>query len=84
MEQKAIYELLAEHLGEGALGFNEEGPDAYADIAPAKIADAALFLRDDERLQFNQLMCLSGHRLGWLRRNRQRQVRGNPRLFAHR
>lgn len=60
MEQKAIYELLAEHLGEGALGFNEEGVDAYADIAPAKIAEASLFLRDDERLQFNQLMCLSG------------------------
>ena len=60
MEQKAIYELLVEHLGEGALGFNDEGIEAYADISPAKIADAALFLRDNERLQFNQLMCLSG------------------------
>jgi len=60
MEQKAIYELLAEHLGEAALGFNDEGVEAYADIAPAKIAEAALFLRDDERLRFNQLMCLSG------------------------
>jgi NADH-quinone oxidoreductase subunit C len=60
MEQKAIYELLAEHLGESALGFNEESVEAYADIEPAKIAEAALFLRDDERLQFGQLMCLSG------------------------
>lgn len=60
MEQKAIYELLAEHLGEAALGFNDEGVEAYADIAAAKIADAALFLRDDERLRFDQLMCLSG------------------------
>ncbi len=60
MEQKAIYELLAEHLGAAALGFTEEGVEAYADIEPAKIADAAAFLKDDERLQFNQLMCLSG------------------------
>ncbi len=60
MEQKAIYELLTELLGEGALGWDDEGVEAWADIAPAKIAEAALFLRDDERLRFNQLMCLSG------------------------
>jgi NADH-quinone oxidoreductase subunit C len=60
MEQKAIYELLAETLGEGALGFNEEGLEPWADVAPEKIAAACLFLRDDERLDFNQLMCLSG------------------------
>lgn len=60
MEQKAIYELLAEHLGEGALGFDDQGVEAVADIAPARIAEAALFLRDDERLLFDQLMCLSG------------------------
>jgi len=63
LEQKAIYDLLAEHLGEAALGFTEDTGDAVADIAPEKIAEAALFLRDDERLQFNQLMCLSG--LDW-------------------
>ncbi len=60
MKQKAIYELLAEHLGEAALGFNEDGVEAYAVIEPAKIAEAALFLRDEDSLQFNQLMCLSG------------------------
>ena len=63
MEQKAIYDLLVETLGEGALGFSEETGDPVADIAPGKIAEASLFLRDDERLQFNQLMCLSG--LDW-------------------
>ena len=60
MEQKAIYEKLAEKIGEGALGFLEEGPEPVADIAPAKIAEAAQFLRDEAGLQFNQLMCLSG------------------------
>ena len=60
MEQKAIYELLAGKIGAAALGFNDEGVESYADVAPEKIAEAALFLRDDEQLDFNQLMCLSG------------------------
>ena len=60
MEQKAIYDLLAETLGEGALGFAAEGVEPVAEIAPAKIVEACTFLRDDERLQFTQLMCLSG------------------------
>lgn len=60
MEQKAIYDLLAEKLGADALGFNEDGVDAYADIAVGRIAEICLFLRDEEALDFNQLMCLSG------------------------
>jgi NADH-quinone oxidoreductase subunit C len=60
MEQKAIYDLLAEKLGADALGFNEDGIDAYADIAVGRIAEACMFLRDEESLGFNQLMCLSG------------------------
>ena len=60
MDQKEIYELLAEKLGAAALGFSEEGVEAHADVAPESIAEACQFLRDDERLRFNQLMCLSG------------------------
>ena len=60
MEQRVIYDLLAEVLGDAALGFNDEVGDPVADVAPEKIAEACLFLRDDERLEFNQLMCLSG------------------------
>ena len=60
MDQKENYELLAEKLGTGALGFNDEGVEAFADVTTESIADACLFLRDDERLAFNQLMCLSG------------------------
>jgi len=63
MEQKDIYELLAEKIGAAALGFTEAGVEPWADVAPDGIAAAALFLRDDARLQFNQLMCLSG--LDW-------------------
>ncbi len=63
MEQKAIYDLLAETLADGALGFDDEGVDPVADVAPDRIADACLFLRDDERLRFDQLMCLTG--LDW-------------------
>jgi NADH-quinone oxidoreductase subunit C len=60
MDQKEIYELLAEKLGTAALGFSDEGVEAYADVVPENIAEACLFLRDDERLAFDQLMCLSG------------------------
>lgn len=110
MEQKAIFELLVEHLGlipepvvpeepdsdeaipmdaaledavledaaqedaaledaalEDAvpdfshiLDFDEDGVDAHADVAPDKLVEVATFLRDDERLQFDQLMCLAG------------------------
>lgn len=60
MEANAIYELLAEKIGAGALGFDGEAIDPVADVTPASIVDACTFLRDDERCGFNQLMCLSG------------------------
>ena len=51
MEQKAIYDLLVEKLGDACLGFSDDAGDPVADIAPEKIAEASVFLRDDERLQ---------------------------------
>lgn len=60
MEAQAIYELLAEKIGAGALGFDAEAIDPVADIAPASIVDACTFLRDDERCGFDMMMCLSG------------------------
>ena len=60
MEQNAIYELLAAHVGDGALGFTEHPLEPWAALAPAKIVEACRFLRDDPRLGFDQLMCLSG------------------------
>jgi len=63
MDQKAIHDLLAERIGAGVLAFHEDPIEPWAEIAAGSIADACLFLRDDERLAFNQLMCLSG--LDW-------------------
>ncbi len=60
MEPNAIYELLAARLGDGALAFNEHPLEPWADVAPASVVDACRFLRDDPRLDFDQLMCLSG------------------------
>ena len=60
MEAQAIYELLAEKIGDGALGFAADGAEPVADVAPASIAAACTFLRDDERCGFDMLMCLSG------------------------
>ena len=34
--------------------------DPFVKIAPAKIAEAALFLRNDPAMRFDYLMCLSG------------------------
>jgi NADH-quinone oxidoreductase subunit C len=60
VEQNAIYELLAGALGDGALGFTENALEPWAAVSPAKVADACRFLRGDPRLDFDQLMCLSG------------------------
>ena len=61
MEHKAIYELLAQELGEGAIRLNdEESREPWTAVEPGRIAAACSFLRDDERLGFDQLMCLSG------------------------
>ena len=60
MEQKAIYNLLAGRIGQGALAFHEDASEPWAEVAPAAIAEACAFLRADERLGFDQLMCLSG------------------------
>ena len=60
MEQKAIYELLAETIGSEAATLTEDPLEPYVEVVPERIAEAARFLRDDPRLRFDQLMCLSG------------------------
>ncbi len=59
MEAKAIFDLLAAHLGEGATEFRENDIEPWACVSVARIADACTFLRDDPQTSFNQLMCLS-------------------------
>jgi NADH-quinone oxidoreductase subunit C len=60
MEHAAIHALLLETFGDAILAFHGEGPEPYADVAPARVADVARFLRDDPRLGCDLLMCLSG------------------------
>jgi len=61
MEAKAIYELLAGKVGEGVRGLEAaESLEPFAVVDPARLVEACTFLRDDERLKFDQLMCLSG------------------------
>jgi len=63
MEPAAIHQLLVEKFGDAVTGWRADGPEPFAEIAPARIADVALFLRDDPRAGFALLMCLSG--LDW-------------------
>ncbi|MFN2370421.1 MAG: NADH-quinone oxidoreductase subunit C [Candidatus Krumholzibacteriia bacterium] len=60
MEHKAIHDLLAERIGAGAIAFHDDPLEPWAEIAVGSIAEACLFLRDDPRLAFEQLMCLTG------------------------
>jgi len=60
MDHKAIYDLLAGKIGAAALAFHEDPLEPWAEVAVAGIAEACLFLRDDPRLAFDSLMCLSG------------------------
>ncbi len=59
MEANAIHELLVAKLGDAVVEF----VDSYEKgsiIAAEKIAEAAIILRDEPELHFEQLMCLSG------------------------
>ncbi len=60
MEPSAIHELLAAEFGEAILAWHDDQPEPWADVAPARVADVARFLRDDPRCSFDMLMCLSG------------------------
>ena len=60
MQDKDIYELLAGKLDDAELAWREAGPEAYALVPAARIHEVAVFLREDPRLSFEFLMCLSG------------------------
>lgn len=61
MTAQEIHEILKSRFGDAILEAKLEGViDPYVKVAPDKIKDVALFARDDARLQFDLLMCLSG------------------------
>jgi NADH-quinone oxidoreductase subunit C len=61
MTAQEILESLKARFGDAVLEAKTSGvPDPWVKIAPARIRDVALFLRDDPKLRFDVLMCLSG------------------------
>ena len=61
MTAQDIVTLLRERFGEAVLEAKTEGVvQPFIGVAPGRVRDIGLFLRDDERTRFDLLMCLSG------------------------
>jgi len=61
MTSEEIYNILQTKFGNKILGFDSELPaDSYIIVDPMAIKDICLYLRNDENLKFDTLMCLSG------------------------
>ena len=56
-----IHAALTQKFSDAVLEAKLEGViDPFIVVAPGRVRDIALFLRDEDALQFNVLMCLSG------------------------
>lgn len=56
-----LFEYLKSHFGEEALEFEAEAKmEPWINVEAGRIYDLCKMLRDDEQLDFNYLMCLSG------------------------
>ncbi len=56
-----MHEILKSRFGDAILDAKLDGViDPFVKVAPDKIKEVALFVRDDKQLQFDLLMCLSG------------------------
>ena len=61
MTPQEIADTLKAKFPEAVLDVKVDGIiDSYARVAPDRIKEVAQFLRDDEKLAFDSLMCLSG------------------------
>jgi len=61
MIPQEIYDSLKANFGEAVLDAKIDGViDPFIKIAPDRIRDVCVFLRDDEKLLFDVLMCLTG------------------------
>jgi NADH-quinone oxidoreductase subunit C len=61
MIPQEIADALKTRFSDAILEVKVEGvPDPFARIAPDKIKDVSMFLRDEEKFAFDSLMCLSG------------------------
>ncbi|MFQ6616128.1 MAG: NADH-quinone oxidoreductase subunit C [Fidelibacterota bacterium] len=60
MEFKEIAQHIEEHFGESFLPSQEDIPADHLAVPPSRWGDLAPFLRNDERLRFDSLMCITG------------------------
>ena len=61
MTAQEIVVILKERFGEAILEAKTESTlDPFVVVSPDKVQEIAIVLRDDERLKFDSLMCLSG------------------------
>lgn len=61
MTAQEIYDILKSQFGDAVTEAKLDGvPDPFIKIQPERIKEVSAFLKNDERLQFDYLMCLSG------------------------
>jgi len=60
MTANEIHELLRHEFGDSILEYQAEAAQPWALVEPAELARVARFLREDARLEFDRLNCLSG------------------------
>jgi NADH-quinone oxidoreductase subunit C len=61
LEAQSIFAILKEKFGDAVVELQSEGfSPAFVVVAPAAVKEVSRFLREDPRLSFDVLMCLSG------------------------
>jgi NADH-quinone oxidoreductase subunit C len=60
MERAAIHALVKEKFGEAMLEDHAEAADPYVVVKPEVIEELGMFCRDEPRLRFDLLSCISG------------------------
>jgi NADH-quinone oxidoreductase subunit C len=60
MDSKEIIQVLEQKFGERIKGKNLEAIDPFVVVAPADLPEVCRYLRDDARLRFDILNCISG------------------------
>lgn len=60
MEAKEVFQLLQEKFGDKILQVDLEGKEPSAKVQTEAIREVCLFARDDPKLRFDYLACLSG------------------------
>jgi NADH-quinone oxidoreductase subunit C len=60
VEAAEIHKLVSERFGDKIVGFEPEATDAWIDVRPDAIRDVGRFLKEEPRLAFDALWCLSG------------------------